>query len=75
MSVEDFNQIINVGYVINYFLKKIKKLRDHDHIARKCRGSAHSNCNINLNLPKKVPLIFHNLRGNNGHSCKNYPRN
>ena len=75
MSVEDFNQIINVGYVINYFLKKIKKWRYHDHIAGECRGSAHSNCNINLNLPKKVPVIFHNLRGSNGHSCKNYARN
>ena len=46
---------------------KIKKVRDHDHIAGKYRGAAHSNCNINLKLTKKVPIIFHNLRDYDGH--------
>ena len=48
-----YNKMFNVG--------------DNDHIAGKYRGSAHWNCNINRKLTKKVPLIFHNLRGYNNH--------
>ena len=66
----DFNQVINVGYVINFLLMKIKKVRDQDNITGKfwsyhkmIGGSAHSDYNINLKLTKKVNVIFHNLRG------------
>ena len=37
------------------------KVRDHCHITGKYRGAAHWSCNINLNLTKKIPVIFHNL--------------
>ena len=37
--------------------------RDHCHVTGKFRGAAHRNCNLNLKLTKKVPVIFHNLRG------------
>ena len=36
-------------------------VRDHCHIARKYRGAAH------LKLNRKVPVIFHNLRGYDSH--------
>ena len=39
------------------------KVRAHCHITRKYTGSAHWSCNINFRLTKKVPVIFHNLRG------------
>ena len=39
------------------------KVRDHCHITGKYRGAAHWSCNINLKLTKKIPVIFHNIRG------------
>ena len=45
------------------FVAEDNKVRNHDHITGKYRGSAHWSCNINLKLTEKVPVIFHNLRG------------
>ena len=48
------------------------KVRDHCHLTGKfAGGAAHWDCNINLQLTKKGPVIFHNLRGYNIHSIFN----
>ena len=43
------------------------KVRDHCHVTGKFREAAQNKCNINLRLPKKLPIIFHNLHGHDRH--------
>ena len=43
------------------------KVRNYRYVIGKYRGSAHWSCNINLGLTKKIPIIFHNLRGYDNH--------
>ena len=44
-----------------------EKVRGHCHVTGRFRVAAHGSCNIYIQLTKKVPLIFHNLRGYNSH--------
>ena len=39
------------------------KVRYHDQLRGKYRGSTHWSWNINPKLTKKVPVILHNLEG------------
>ena len=44
-----------------------EKVRDFCHITGKFRGAAHWDCNIHFQLTKKIPVIFHNLKGYGSH--------
>ena len=44
-----------------------EKVRDHCHISGKFRGAAHFSCDVNFKISKKVPVVFHNLKGYDGH--------
>ena len=53
--------LLNAGFVKKH-MKKVKlKVKDHIHIIGKYQGSAHQECNLNLSLTKKIPVVFHNL--------------
>ena len=46
------------------------KVRDHDHLTGKYRGSAHSKCNLSLRIDPfrtPIPVFFHNLKNYDSH--------
>ena len=43
------------------FIKDKKKVRDHCQFTGKYRGAAHSKCNMNYEITKDIPIVFHNL--------------
>ena len=57
----------NICWICGNLIEFNDKVRDHCHITGKYRGSAHWSCNINLKISKKLPVIFHNLRGYDSH--------
>ena len=42
-------------------IKKYRKVRDHCHYTEEYRGGVHSIRNLKYNLPKKIPIVFHNV--------------
>ena len=65
---EEKSQLSNSCWICNK-LSDVgdEKVRDHCHMTRKYRGAAHWSCNINLKMTKKIPDVFHNLRGYDSH--------
>ena len=65
--------IIDLLYQLKFLLVVIAlvvikdKVRDNCYITRKFRGAAHKECNSKLRIPRKLPVIFHNLEGHGGH--------
>ena len=63
MTNEDEKRYQNsqICWISNKKINKDKdKERDHCHITGKFREAAHRKCNLNLRIPRKVPIIFHN---------------
>ena len=59
---EDFENSIECWICDKDYIEDDVKVRDHSHITRKYRGLAHRDCNINVKLNDKTPVIFYNLK-------------
>ena len=44
-----------------------RKVRDHCHYSGKDRGAAHSLCNLQYKILTYIPVVSHNLAGNDAH--------
>ena len=78
MAIEDENNYQNSKdcWICNQKINKDKhRARAHCHIAGKYRGAAHNECSSKLKIPKKLPIIFHNLEGYDGHIIFKEPNN
>ena len=64
---EDFKNSTKCWICDNDYIDKDVKVRDHCHITGKYRGSADRDCNINLKLNHKIPIVFHNLKNYDSH--------
>ena len=64
---EDFENSTKFWICDNDYIDAYVKLRDYCHITEKYRGSAHRDCNINVKLNHKIPVVFHNLKNYDSH--------
>ena len=44
----------------NAKVKNHQNVRDHCPYTGKYRGTTHSICNLNFNVPNEIPVVFHN---------------
>ena len=52
---------------VNYLIYVSKKCCEDNCHMTGYRGSAYRDCNINVNLNQKIPVIFHNLKNYDSH--------
>ena len=70
MSAEENEkfEMTNICWIWDKLIENTdNKVTAHCHITGKYRGAAHYSCNIDLKITKKVPVIFHNLKGYDSH--------
>lgn len=61
----DFKRAVKCYVCENLLLKD--RVRDHCHMTGRYRGAAHRHCNLQLKVPKFIPIFFHNLSGYDCH--------
>ena len=61
-SNEDFKNSAKCWICDNDYVDNDVRVRDHCYITGKYRGFPHKDCNINLKLNHKIPVVFHNLQ-------------
>ena len=65
-QIEEFERT-NICWICGKLIDFDEKVRDHCHITGKYRVCAHWSYNTNLTISKKIPVIFHNLKGYGSH--------
>ena len=70
---EDFKNSTTSWICDNDYIDTDVKVRDHCHITGKYRGSADTDCNINLKLNRKIPTVFYNLKNYDSHLIMQEP--
>ena len=64
---EDFENSTKCWICDNTYADSDVKVRDNCHIIGKYRGSSHRDCNINVKLNYKIPVVFRNLKNYDSH--------
>ena len=64
---EDFENSNKCWICDNTYVDCDVKVTYHYHITGKYRGSAHIDCNINVKLNHKIPVLFRNLKNYDSH--------
>ena len=64
---EDFKNSSKCWICDNDYIDTDAKVRDHCRITGKHRGSPHRDCNINLKLNRKIPIVLQNLKNYDFH--------
>ena len=59
---KDFGNCTKCWICDNVYVDGGVKRRDHCRTTGKYKGSAHRNCNINVKLNYKIPIVFNNLK-------------
>ena len=60
MKIQKFDIFVNINLKINMLkIRNIVKLRTVVYTGE-YRGAAHSICNLNYSVPKKIAIVFHN---------------
>ena len=59
---ENFENSTKCWICDNDYIDNDVKVKDYCHISGNYRGSEHRNCNINVELNQKIPVVFHNLK-------------
>ena len=60
-------EMASICWIYGGLIENTDKVKDHCHITGKYREAGQNSCNINLKISKKVPVIFHNLKGYDRH--------
>ena len=59
---KDFENFSKGWIFVNNCIDIDVKVRDYFHITGKCRDFAHRDCNINIKINHKIPVVFENLK-------------